>query len=176
MRFLTIAATAVAAVLLAAGGAGARSQTNWIEIHVHLNAYAHWGHCSGPGGLAHAGAYDGTCTGDRGAEIGVLAGREHFLSHGSRCKWRWIAHTLTVEGTDVRGGQWQLKGVKDHDWTYFEVHAGHIHGHPVWTGGGRSRGEPSGPLSVDMSQHKFWNGVTAEWGYSIDLRGYVAVG
>lgn len=174
MRFLTISAAAVAAVLLAAGGAGARTHVNWVEIHVHLNAYAHWGKCSGANGRPSAGSEDGTCTGEQGAELGVLAGREHFLSHGSWCKWHWVKHTLTVQGTGVNGSHWELKGVKDQGWTYFEVHSGHIYGHSVWTGGGRPPGEHSGPLKVDMSQHTYWNG-TSTWGYSIDLRGYIAI-
>src|SRR4051812_578056 len=117
-----LAVVATAAVMLGtAGSAGARSTQNWVEIHVHLNAYAHWGHCSKFSGTTTPTSDDhrAQCYGKQGGEVGVIGGREHFLHHGSECRWTWDGNTLTVFGTDVHGGRWELKGVKDSGWTQF---------------------------------------------------------
>ena len=165
-------------MLVVGAGSARPASLALVSIHIHLNAYAHWGHCTKPGSITavDSGNYEANCAGTHGAEIGVVAGREHFLTHGAYCHFDWVGSLLKVYGTDVRGGTWKLHGHKDQNWTQFAVHDGQINGHPVWTGNSAPAGHPDGPLAVDMSKHYYYSGISLENGYSLDLRGYVHIG
>jgi hypothetical protein len=174
----TGALVAFTGLMLTLGAGSARpASMALVSIHIHLNAYAHWGHCTKPGSITavDSSTYEAKCAGTQGAEIGVIAGREHFLAHGAYCHFDWVGSELTVYGTDVKGGTWRLKGTKDHNWTRFAIHEGQIIGKSVTTGTTGPVGTPDGPLAVDMSKHYFYKGITLENGYSLDLRGYVHI-
>ena len=112
----------------AAPGTAAEQQHNYVKVHLHLNAYAHWGYCSGGGYKPPPVTYktfSATCTGTRGAEIGTLRD-EPFLTHGNFCVWDWQGDHLYLRGTDSHGGEWVLNGLKDPKWTHFKVTSGQI--------------------------------------------------
>lgn len=173
-----LASLVLAFALLAPGSAGARSQNfHWIHIHVHLNAYAHWGKCVKSDGSSGVNwdDYAGKCFGTTGAELGELGGVS-FLNHSSKCFWEWKGNQLTVSGVDKSGQPWGLEGGKSGNFWNFAASV-KIHSNHYVSGGldAGSRGEPGGPLAVHLASHSYHSGVTAYHGYSMNLQGYVRV-
>jgi uncharacterized protein (DUF779 family) len=168
----------IACALLVPGSAGARSDNvHWIHIHLHLNAYAHWGKCTKADGSSGVdwNDYAGKCFGTTGAELGELGGVS-FLNHSSKCFWEWKGNQLTVTGVDKSGNSWGLEGGKSDNFWNFAVAAKIQSTHYV-SGAldAGARGEPGGPLAVHLSSHTYGNGVTVYHGYSMNLQGYLRV-
>lgn len=170
------ASLVIALALLAPGSAGARSDNvHWIHIHLHLNAYAHWGKCTKTDGSSGVNWSDhsGKCFGTTGAELGELGGVS-FLNHSSKCFWEWNGNQLTVSGADKSGRPWGVEGVKSNNfWDYAVLVT--IHSTKYVSGGldAGSRGERDGPLAVNLSSHTYGAGITVYHGYSMNLQGYV---
>jgi hypothetical protein len=160
------------------GGAGARSSNvHWIPIHLHLNAYAHWGKCTkfSGSGLVDSSDHAGKCYGTTGAELGELGGVS-FLHHSSKCTWIWNGNQLTVGGNDNQGNSWGLEGIKsDNFWSYY-ASVVKIHGTEYTSGELYGiRGLKGGPLAIHLARHNYTQEISAAHGYSIDLQGYVRV-
>jgi hypothetical protein len=160
------------------GGAGARSSNfHWIQIHVHLNAYAHWGKCtkSDGSGVVNWSDHSGKCFGTTGAELGELGGVS-FLNHSSKCFWEWNGNHLTVSGVDNNGKPWGLEGIKSDNFWNYAASKVTIHGTDYISGDLLGiRGLRGGPLAVHLASHSYTAGISAAHGYSMNLQGYVRV-
>jgi hypothetical protein len=169
----------VAFALFAPGSAGAGSDWfGWSPIHLHLNAYAHWGKCfkqDGSSGVNWSDHY-GHCSGITGAELGELDGVS-FLNHSSKCSWIWSGNQLTVSGVDKNGHPWGLEGIKSDDFSKYAAERVKIHS-KEYTAGPlylAPAGTPGGPLAVHLASHTYSSGISVAHGYSINLQGYVRV-
>jgi hypothetical protein len=184
-RWLLLAVIPCALVFGANGaaGAGKSSTYTWHYFHIHMNAYAHWGDCNGiPVGMSISewgGSHwqtHGICRGS--FEAGQFLNTDYGVYHSKDVGWRWWdavndQRTITVSSYSI-GPAFSLHGHMPYNWHTFTVTSAHLGDHYYVTGTTHAKGEPGGPLYVDLSSHTYWDGSfgTAE-GYSLDLRGYL---
>ena len=159
-------------------GAGAQARYAWTPFHIHLNAYAHWGHCTDKahGGDARwqsAGKCDGTI---EAGNLGTLINYGKY--HSGRAEWTW-----TDTKNNVREFTLQLwphsigrfVGTLPDNWHTFTVKGATINGWNWVSGTTAHKGEIDGPLYVDLSSHWYTSGEIMSSGYSLDLRGYLKI-
>jgi hypothetical protein len=167
--------------LSSATGASAQrtsATTSWAFVHFHINAYAHWGHCYSPSNFNDQPSwrhYAVTCTAS--AELGQIE-RLVILNHSSKASFHWVWPDLWVSG-DQRSGLdgkfWSFHGIVPNDFHWYEVDKAMLAGHAYVSGTDKSkRGQPGGPLAVNLSSHTYNEPLKAGLvGFSLNLQGYV---
>lgn len=170
-RLRLLFAAFAAATLIAAPTGGASLWGPWKPVHIHLNAYAHWGHCYVPGKIGTAPEWDNAkvnCTGM--GELGMLSGKE-FLAHSSKATFLWDGDYFHAGGHELDGRVWGLEGFKSKNFHEFTVTNATINGvkyetGPVTNGLG-------GPLLVTLNHHKYFSGGVLTQGFSLNLKGWL---
>ncbi len=177
--FPLLVALCAAVALSQVGGASGAQSSYWIPFHIHLNAYAHWGSCSETkhgGPSAHWQRF-GICKGTiEAGHLGSII--DYGPYHSNTADWTW-----TVSESDVRKFTLHLgplsigkfEGTMPYNWHTLRVTRAEINGRGYFSGYTQAKGEPGGPLYVDLSSHTYFvDGDLIGYGYSLDLRGYLA--
>jgi hypothetical protein len=169
-----IAALAAAAVLLPAQAAPLQASLfgHWKAVHIHLNAYAHWGKCYRVGSTGGMPEWNDPAVMCKGlGELGQFDG-EHFLNHSQAATFNWQSDAFTAAGDGIHG-RWSLTGSKGDNFHTFRVSDAIINGKHYETQYGAPAGVPGGPLLVTLSHHKYFAGGTLTQGFSLNLVGWL---
>jgi hypothetical protein len=170
-----VAAVAAAAVLLPAQAAPQRASFfgHWKPVHIHLNAYAHWGKCYRVvGSTTQMPEWTDPQVVCKGlAELGQFDGL-HFLTHSQAASFDWKHDAFTAAGDGIHG-RWSLTGAKGDNFHTFRVSDAIINGHHYETAYGAAAGTPGGPLLVNLSSHKYFSGGVITQGFSLNLVGFL---
>lgn len=173
MPRLRLLVAAFAAAALVAAPAGDAFFGPWKAVHIHLNAYAHWGKCYIPGGSnSHRNPeWDMpkvNCTGM--GEVGFLAGHS-FLEHSSKATFLWDGNYFHAGGHEPNGSVWGLEGFKSANFHEFTVTNATINGQKYETAAMHLG--LGGPLKVALNSHQYFVGGVIHQGFSLDLSGYL---
>jgi hypothetical protein len=142
-----------------------------------MNAYAHWGRChSEKYGNDYHWQSSGTCWGTM--EAGKFGSRINYADHhSSAADWDWTEATNDVRKFRLRLSSKQLgwiDGTMPYNWHTLTVTRAEIDNRYFLTGQGGAKGEPGGPLYVDLASHSYViGGFSPHNGYSLNLRGYL---